>query len=71
MDHWRNQRGDENDETNENNNPKPTKCSKSSSQREVYTDTEYLRKQVSYKQPNLTPKELGKEQTKSKVSRGK
>ena len=49
-------------------------CSKSSSKREVYNNTflpQETRK-ISNKQPNLTRKQLEKEeQTKPKVSRGK
>ena len=55
------------------NNPKSMGCRRSSSKKEVYSDTsqpQEMRK-ISNEQPNLTPKELEKEQTKPKVSRRK
>ena len=62
-------------ETNENKNttfPKSMGCSKSSSKREVYSDASLSQetRKISSKRPNLTSKELEKEeQTKPKVSR--
>ena len=59
---------------NEHDNPKPMGCSKSSSKREVYSNTILPQEtgKISNKQSNLTPKELEKEeQTKPKVSRRK
>lgn len=50
---------------------KSTGCSKSTSKRKVHSDTGLLMKQEHLKQPNSPPKELGKAQTKPKVSRGK
>ena len=55
------------------NNPKPIGCSKSSSKKEVYSNTilPQEKRKISNKQPNLTAKQLGKEQIKLKVSRAK
>ena len=56
------------------NNPKSKQCSKSSSKREVYSDTSLpLRKQEKSQinSLNLHPKEVEKEHTKPKVSRRK
>ena len=55
------------------------RCSKSSSKREVYSNARASKdaeqpqemRKISNEQPNLTPKELEKEQTKPKVSRRK
>ena len=63
MDHWRNQRGNQKIPRDKWKlkhkwNPKPMRCSKSNSKREVYRDTilpQETRK-ISNKQPNLTPK---------------
>ena len=62
MDHWRNQRGNQKIPRDKwkwkYNNPKPMGCSKSSSKRDVYSNTilpQETRK-VSNKQRNLTPK---------------
>ena len=77
MDHWRNQRGNQKvprDKWQQKyDNPKPMGCNKSSSKSEVYSKiilTQEKRK-ISNKQPNLTAKQLGKEQIKLKVSRAK
>ena len=56
------------------NDPKSMVCSKSSSKREVYSDTSLRHKtrKISSKQTNLTTEELEKEeQIKSKVERKK
>ena len=55
------------------NYPKPTGCSKSSSKREVYTNTilPQERRNISNKQPNLTPKAIRERRKKPKVSRRK
>ena len=62
MDHWRNQRGNPKILRDKwkwkHNEPKPIGCSKSSSKREVYSNTslpQEIRK-ISSKQSNLTPK---------------
>ena len=60
MDHWRNQRENKKipGDKWKYNDPKSMVCSKSSSQREVYSDIglpQELRK-ISNKQHNLTPK---------------
>ena len=73
MAHWRNQRGNlkiprSKDKT------KPMECSKSSSKRQVYSNTSPSQEtgNISYKQSHLTPKQLEKkEQMKSKMSRRK
>ena len=62
MDHWRNQRGNQNIPKDKwkqkHKGPKPMGCSKSSSKREFYSSTilpqETRKSQV--KKPNLTPK---------------
>ena len=62
MDHWRNQRGNKKIPRDKwkwkHDDPNPVELSKSSSKREVYSDTslpQEMRK-ISNKQPNLTPK---------------
>ena len=59
MDHWRNQRGNQKIPRDKwkSNDPKPMGCSKSSSKREVYTNTILSQetRKISNKQPNLTP----------------
>ena len=69
MDHWRNLRGNQKTPRNKwkwkNNDPKPMGCSKSSSKREVYSNTilpQETRK-ISNKQPNLTPKAIRERRT--------
>ena len=54
------------------NAPKPVRCNKNSSKREVYSNTILPRetRKISNKQPNLAP-QLEKEQTKPKVSKNK
>jgi len=59
MHHWNNQRGNQKIPRDQwkHNDTKPMGCSKSSSKREVYTNTilsQEIRK-ISNKQPNLTP----------------
>ena len=46
-------------------------CSKSSSKREIYSDTSLLQetRKISNKQPNLTPEVTRERKTKPKVSR--
>ena len=62
-DHWRNQRENQNITGDlwkqKHNDPKSMECSKSSSKREVYSDTSLPQetRKISNKQPNLTPKE--------------
>ena len=54
-------------------NPKPMGCSKSSSKREVYSNTilpQEIKKKTSNRQPNFTPKATGKRREK-KISRRK
>ena len=77
-DHWRNQRGNQKIPRNKwqwkQDNPKPMRCCKSSSKREVYSNTILPQetRYISNKQPNLTPREIRKEeQKKPKVSRRK
>ena len=57
------------------NDPKPMGCSKSSSKREVYGNTILPQetRNISNKQPNLTPKQLEKEEPKKtpKLAEGK
>ena len=62
MNHWRNQRGNQKIPRDKfqwkHDNPKPMRCSKSSSKRKVYSNKilpPEIRK-ISNKQPNLTPK---------------
>ena len=58
--------------TMETRRPKATGCSKSSSKREVYTNTSLHQEtgNISNKQPNLTPKAIRERRTKNpKVSR--
>ena len=78
MDHWRNQRGNQKIPRDKwkwkHNDPKPMGCSKSSSKREVYSNTilpqEMKEKKAQINNLNLHLKQLGKEElTKAKVSR--
>ena len=77
-DHWRNQRGNKKIPRNKwqwkHDDPKPMGWSKSSSKREVYSNTilpQETRK-ISNKQPTLTPKAIRERRTKNpKVSRSK
>ena len=61
-DRWRNQRGNQKIPRNKwqwkHDDPKPLKCSKSSSKREVYSSTSLPQetRNISYKQSNLTLK---------------
>ena len=71
MGHWRNQRGNKKYlETKwkwKHKDPKPMGCSKSSSKREIYSNTilpQETRK-ASNRQPNFTPKTSGKRRTKN------
>ena len=55
-------------------NPKPMGCSKSSSKREVYSNTLLSQEtgKISNKQPNLTPKAIRERRTKkTKLAEGK
>ena len=58
MYHWNNQRGNQKIPRDKwkHNDPKPMVCSKSSSKREVYTNTILSQetRKISNKQPNLT-----------------
>ena len=73
-DHWRNQRGNQKIPRNKwqwkHNNPTPTGCSKSSPKREVYSNTilPYETRNISNKQPHLTPKATGERRTKNSQS---
>ena len=77
-DHWRNQRGNPKIPRNkwqwEHDDPKPMGCSKSSSKRQVYSNTilpQEIRK-ISNKQPNLTRKAIRESRTKyPKLAEGK
>ena len=77
MDHWRHQRGNQKIPRDKwkpkHNDSKPVGWSKSSSKREVYSNTILPQetRNISNKQPNLTPKATREEQTKPKVSRRK
>ena len=77
MDHWRNQRWNQKVPRDKwqqkHDNPKPMGCSKSCSKSEVYSKTisTQEKRKISNKQPNLTAKQLEKEQMKLKVSRAK
>ena len=61
-DHWRNQRGNQKIARDKwqwkHDDPKPMGCSKSSSNREVYSNTSLPQetRKISNKQSNLTPK---------------
>ena len=61
-DHWKNQRGNQKIPRDKwqwkHNNPKPVRCSKSRSKREVYSYTSLPQetRKISNKQSNLTPK---------------
>ena len=78
MDHWRNQRGNQKRPRDEwkwkHDNLKPIGHSKTSSNREVYSNTilpQETRK-ISNKQPNLTPKATRETRTKTpKLVEGK
>ena len=76
-DHWRNQRGNKKIPRNKwqckHDDPKPTGCSKSSSKREVYSNTILLQEtwSISDKQPNLTPKAIRERRTKTPQSQQK
>ena len=69
-DHWRNQRGNKKITRNKwqwkHNEPKPMGCSKSSSKREVYSNTILPQetRNISNKQPNLTTKVIRERRTK-------
>ena len=69
--YWRNQKGNKKISRNKwqwkHNNSKPMGCSKSSSKREVYSNTilpQETRK-TSNRQPNFAPKTTGKRRTKT------
>ena len=76
--YWRNQKGNQKISRNKwqwkHDNSKPMGCSKSSSKREVYSNTilpQETRK-LSNRQPNFTPKSTGERRTKTpKISRRK
>ena len=73
MDHWRNQKIPGDKWQQKHDNLKPMGCSKSSSKREVYSNTilpQETRK-VPNKQPNLTPKATRERKTNKKVCRRK
>ena len=68
--YWRNQKGNQKISRNKwqwkHDNSKPMKCSKSSSKREVYSNTtlpQETRKTLN-RQPNFTPKATGKRRRK-------
>ena len=71
MDHWRNQRGNQKIPRDKwrwkNNNPKPMGPGKDSSKREVHRNTIIPQQttKIKNKQPNLPPKELEKEKSKT------
>ena len=72
--YWRNQKGNQKVSRNKwqwkHNNSKPMGCSKSSSKRDVYSNTilpQQIRK-TSNRQPNFTPKTTGKRRTKKPQS---
>ena len=75
MDHWRNHRRNQKVPRDKwqqkHDDPKPMGCSKSRSKSEVYNKTisTQEKRKISNKQPNLTAKQLEKEQMKLKVSR--
>ena len=71
--YWRNQKGNQKISRNKwqwkHNNPKPMGCSKSSSKREVYSNTilpQEIRK-TQNRQPYFTPKKTRKRRTKKKL----
>ena len=78
-DHWRNQRGNQKIPRNKwqwkHKSPKPMGFSKSSSKREVYSNTILPQeaRNISNKQPNLTPKAIRERRTKNpwKLAEGK
>ena len=67
IDHWQNQRRDKRipGDENKNNNLESMGCSKSSSKREVYSNTNLPQetRKISNKQPNITPKGTRKRRT--------
>ena len=69
MDHWRNQRGNQKIPRDKwkwkHDDPKPMGCSKSSSKREVYSNTTLPQetRKISNKKPNLTPKATSERRT--------
>ena len=69
MDHWRNQRGNQKIPREKwkwkHDDPKPMGCSKSSSKREVYSNTTLPQetRKISNKKPNLTPKATSERRT--------
>ena len=73
-DHWRNQRGNQKIPRNKwqwkHDDPKPMGCSKSSSKRKVYSNTILPQetRNISNKQPNLTPKAITERKTKKPQS---
>ena len=64
MDHWRNQRENQNISKDKwkHDDPKPMGCSKSSSKRKVYINTilPQEKRKISNKKPILTPKAIKK-----------
>ena len=72
-DHWRNQGGSQKQWTHDD--PKPMGCSKSSSKGEVYSNNVIPQetRNISNKQPKLTPKGTGERRTKKtpKLAEGK
>ena len=77
-DHWRNQRRNQKIARNKwqwkHNDAKPKGCYKSSSKREVYSNTILPQetRDISNKQPNITPKAIREGRTKnSKLAKGK
>ena len=76
--YWRNQKGNQKTSRNtwqwKHDTSKPMGCSKSSSKREVYSNTIIPQEigKTSNRQPNITPKTTGKRRTKKpKISRRK
>ena len=71
MDHWRNQRGNQiiprDKWQQKHHDPKPMGHAKSSSKREVYSNTILPQeiRNISNKQPNLTPKAIRERRTKN------
>ena len=73
-DHWRNQRGNQKIPRDKrqwkHDDPKPMGCSKSSSKREVHSNTSLPQEigNISNKQPNLAPKAIRERRAKKPQS---
>ena len=74
VDHWEKQKGNKipgDKWKQKHDDPKPMGCSRSTSTREVYSNSLTSGKRKISKQPNLAPKGTGEKRTKSTASRRK